>query len=172
MAQGLGSPRSQAGYGLALQMIKVFFIRHAKAGDRELWTDPDDLRPLTKPGHRQAKALVELLAGEEINRIFTSRYLRCVQTVEPLAESRSLQLETHEALVEGASTSFTLDLIEGADEPIAASTHGDVMENVIGHLQSAGIAGADARLGKKGSTWVLSVDSGRIVRAEYMEPPS
>ncbi len=153
-------------------MIKVFFIRHAKAGNRYKWTDPDHLRPLTKPGWKQAEALVQLLEGEPIARILSSYYVRCVQTVEPLAKARGLEVEPHDVLVEGAPTSSAIDLIQGAKEPIALNTHGDVMENVVGHLQDAGVDGADSSLGKKGSTWVLTVDEGRVVEARYLEPPA
>jgi 8-oxo-dGTP diphosphatase len=153
-------------------MIKVFFIRHAKAGERERWTDPDHLRPLTKPGFKQADALVGLLADDDIARVLSSYYVRCVQTVEPLAHARGLKVEDHDALVEGAFTGDALALIQEAPEPTALCTHGDVMENVVGHLQDAGVDGADRSLAKKGSTWVLSVDRGRVVRAAYLAPPT
>ena len=151
-------------------MIKVFFIRHAKAGNRYKWSDPDHLRPLTRPGREQADTLAALLDPEKITRIFSSYYVRCVQTVEPLANARGLEVEPHEALVEGAPTSAALDLIQGAIEPIAACTHGDVMENVVGHLKDAGVDGADPDLAKKGSTWVFTVDDGRVVGTVYLEP--
>ncbi len=153
-------------------MIKVFFIRHAKAGDRDRWTEPDDVRPLTKDGWRQAEGLVELLKDEAVDRIFSSHYLRCVQTVEPLAQARQLRVEPHEALVEGAGAGAALDVIQTATQPVALCTHGDVLELVIGRLLDAGVDGADPRLGKKGCTWVLSVESRRVVRAVYLEPPA
>jgi 8-oxo-dGTP diphosphatase len=152
-------------------MTKVFFIRHAKAGNREAWTDPDHLRPLTKAGWRQAQALVDLLASEECARVLSSHYARCVQTVEPLAAARGVVVEHHQALVEGAPTRAGLDLIESASRPLALCTHGDVMENVIGHLQQEGVDGADASLGKKGATWVLTVNGGRVSSAAYLDPP-
>jgi len=153
-------------------MNKIFFIRHAKAGDRERWTEPDHLRPLTEPGFKQSEALVSLLAGEEIGTVLSSYYLRCVQTVEPLARARELDVEHHDALVEGASTRDAVALIEGASESLALCTHGDVMGNVVAHLQDSGVDGAVPSLGKKGSTWVLTVDGGRVVRASYLEPPA
>jgi 8-oxo-dGTP diphosphatase len=41
--------------------VSVLLVRHAKAGDREKWEAPDDLRPLTAKG--EAQALVDVLAG-------------------------------------------------------------------------------------------------------------
>ena len=152
--------------------MKVFLVRHAKAGDRELWSEPDHLRPLTKKGWHQADGLVRLLRDEEIKRIVSSSYVRCVETVEPLAADRGISLEEHDALAEGAALSATLALIEdvAADSPVLC-THGDVIGNVIGHLEDLGVAGADVSLGKKGSTWVLAAEGGRITSAHYLPPP-
>ena len=63
----------------------IYLVRHAKAGHRERWTDDDEVRPLTKKGWRQAKALVELFDTQPFARLVSSRYVRCVQTLEPLA---------------------------------------------------------------------------------------
>jgi len=152
--------------------VKVFLVRHAKAGDRSKWTDPDEIRPLTKAGRRQADGLIEQLAGFEIRRIVSSRYVRCVQTVEPLAAKLGLHVELDEALAEGADLHDTLGLIERLDMPTALCTHGDVLEYVIGHLQRRHVPRADRTLGKKGSTWVLDVDGGEIKAAVYLEPPA
>jgi 8-oxo-dGTP diphosphatase len=66
-------------------------LRHASAGRRDDWTGDDRERPLDERGERQARELVELLAGRTIDAIYTSPSLRCVQTVAPLAEARGLE---------------------------------------------------------------------------------
>lgn len=152
--------------------MKVFLVRHAKAGDRVRWTKPDHIRPLTEAGLRQAEALVSQLADLRIERVISSRYVRCVQTVQPLATALGLSVETDDALAEGAGLDETLALFASLDRPAAMSTHGDVLENVIGHLQGAGVPGADARLGKKGSTWVLDLEGGDVTAGTYLEPPA
>ena len=38
---------------------QVHLVRHAKAKNRTEWTEPDDLRPLTKRGRREAVALAD-----------------------------------------------------------------------------------------------------------------
>jgi 8-oxo-dGTP diphosphatase len=152
--------------------VSVFLIRHAKAGDRELWTEPDHLRPVTKNGRRQAEALVRLLKDEDIKRVISSPYVRCVQTVEPLADDRGLPVEYDDALAEGAPLGATLTLLqESARDAPALCTHGDVVENVIGYLEANAVPEADVRMGKKGSTWVLTPEDGKIVRAVYLPPP-
>jgi 8-oxo-dGTP diphosphatase len=152
--------------------LKIFLVRHAKAGDREAWTKPDVLRPLTGAGRAQAAALVGRLSGFPIERVISSRYARCVQTVEPLAAARGIRLELDEALAEGASLDGALALLAKLAGPAALCSHGDVIELVVGHLQDSGVPGADARLGKKGSTWVLEAEDGTITGAAYLEPPA
>jgi len=62
----------------------MYLVRHAKAGSRSAWSGPDDLRPLTKTGRRQADALGDLLAERRVTRVVSSPSVRCRQTVEPL----------------------------------------------------------------------------------------
>jgi phosphohistidine phosphatase SixA len=152
--------------------VKVFVVRHAKAGDRDKWTEPDEIRPVTKSGRRQAEALVDLLASERISRIVSSAYLRCVQTVEPLAAARGLEVEGDDALAEGAPLDAALQLIDRVGDGGVHCTHGDVMDDLIAHLARRGVAGADPSLMKKGSTWVLEGDDGAFTRATYLPPPA
>ncbi len=71
----------------------LYVVRHAKAGIRAAWTGPDQERPLTRRGRKQACRLVERFQGLDIERILSSPFLRCVQTVEPLGEARGLPVE-------------------------------------------------------------------------------
>jgi 8-oxo-dGTP diphosphatase len=153
--------------------VKVFVVRHAKAGDREKWTQPDEQRPLTKSGRRQAEGLVDLLANEHVVRIISSAYLRCVQTVEPLAKTRGLEVETHPAMAEGASLRDALRLIKEAGDGAVHCTHGDVLELALEHLAEKGVPGADPSKGQKGSTWVLeAAGASEFTRATYLPPPA
>jgi 8-oxo-dGTP diphosphatase len=151
-------------------MTTIYLVRHAKAGDRDRWVGNDELRPLTKSGRQQAEALVGILADAGIGRVISSHYLRCTQTVEPLAAALGLQLETHEALVEGASLDATYELMRSIDRPAALCTHGDVMSELVLSLVEAGTPGADGPRWKKGSTWALELDGPKIGRARYIEP--
>jgi 8-oxo-dGTP diphosphatase len=152
--------------------VNLFVVRHAKAGDREKWTDPDELRPLTKPGRRQAEGLVDLLAGDRITKVVSSPYVRCVQTVEPLAKSRDLPVELDDALAEGARLEDVHALIERVGDGAVLCTHGDVFWDLIGDLARRGVSGADPDLMKKGATWVLEGDDAAFSRATYLPPPA
>ncbi|MEO8477625.1 MAG: NUDIX hydrolase [Actinomycetota bacterium] len=151
----------------------AYLVRHAKAGDRAGWTEDDRLRPLTKKGRRQADAIVEALRDRVVERIITSPHVRCVQTVRPLALERRVELETHEALAEGAPLAEALDLLEQmAGMPTVLCSHGDVIPALVDRLEADG-AKIVAEVGwKKASTWVLERSAdGEVVRMRYEAPP-
>jgi 8-oxo-dGTP diphosphatase len=151
----------------------VYLIRHAKAGSRHKWVGPDHLRPLTKAGRRQAEALSGLVELP-ISRIVSSPYVRCIQTVEPLAEARGLELETTHQLSEGASVEGALDLMRAlaGDGTAALCTHGDVMVGAIDELASAGIPLEGPLEFKKGATWILEIRDGAFRSGRYLPPPT
>ena len=148
-------------------------MRHAKAGDRDEWEGDDRLRPLTKSGQKQAEGIKEQLQDIRIRRIVSSPYLRCVQTVEPLARARGLPVDLKDGLAEGAGIEPTLTLVRqfrGQDTVLC--THGDVMQEVVEHLLREGvIKRSQAQSLEKGSTWVLEEDGGKVVRARHLPAP-
>lgn len=105
-------------------------VRHASAGNRHDWEGKDRLRPLDERGRRQAAELAELLPPFGIQRVLSSPYLRCVETVEPLAEALGLPVEEDERLAEGAGRAV-LELLK--EDGVVCCTHGDVVEDVLGH---------------------------------------
>jgi 8-oxo-dGTP diphosphatase len=151
--------------------VTVSVVRHAKAGSRHGWRDDDFLRPLSKAGRAQAKALTRWLASEPVGRIISSPYVRCVQTVEGLAKQTDLALEVAEELTEGAAFSQSLRLIEklGQDNAVLC-THGDVIGNLLGHLDRLRVLHDEPQM-PKGSTWVLELEHGDITAARYVPPP-
>ncbi len=78
----------------------MLLVRHARAGDRALWEGDDRERPLDHRGLRQAAALVALLSPYDVERVLSSPAVRCLQTVEPLAQARGLEVEACEELSE------------------------------------------------------------------------
>jgi 8-oxo-dGTP diphosphatase len=150
--------------------VTIYLVRHAKAGSRREWSGDDDLRPLAAAGHRQAESIADALVDAGIQRIASSPYVRCRQTLDPLAQRRRLPLELSDALAEGAPLTDTLRLLEKVSGTNAAlCTHGDVATNVIDHLKQAGVPIDDERL-EKGSIWVLDTRDGEIVGAHYIPP--
>jgi 8-oxo-dGTP diphosphatase len=80
--------------------MPLLLLRHASAGDRDAWRGEDRARPLDKRGRRQAEAVVALLSPYRIEAILTSPAVRCLQTVEPIASARHVDLEVREELAE------------------------------------------------------------------------
>jgi phosphohistidine phosphatase SixA len=146
-------------------------VRHAKAGDRGVWDQPDELRPLTKSGRRQAEALVQLLGAVRVAHVVSSPYVRCRQTVQPLAEARKLTLRDSDALAEGATCAAALRLIESLDDAVLCS-HGDVIAAVVLELADRHITLHGGMQWEKASTWAFTVRGGAVVEGRYLPPPS
>jgi 8-oxo-dGTP diphosphatase len=152
--------------------MKHYVVRHAHAGDRRHWKGPDEERPLSPKGRRQAKRLTELLADKRIKKIWSSPFLRCVQTVEPLAERLGLPVEIAPELAEGTGATGVLKLALDADASSVMCTHGDVVDALLDHLVREGLDLGKHRRCTKGSTWVLDLRGGRIVAATYLPAPA
>ena len=150
----------------------AYVVRHAKAGDRADWAGDDRLRPLTRSGDRQAEALADLLGHESIDKILSSDYVRCIQTVEPLAARRKLPVQPAKELEEGAGGESVIRLVEKfKGRNIVLCTHGDVVEELLEHLIAQGLVQRARANMEKGSTWVLEEKDGKITGAKYRPPP-
>jgi phosphohistidine phosphatase SixA len=153
-------------------MGAAYVVRHAKAGDRAEWSGDDRMRPLTKSGQRQAEAIANMLDGEAIDKILSSGYLRCVQTVEPLGSRRKLPVEPVKELEEGAGGESVLRLMQKfRGRSLVLCTHGDVVEEVLERLIAAGVLQRARAQMEKGSTWVLEENDGKITAARYLAAP-
>jgi 8-oxo-dGTP diphosphatase len=151
----------------------VHLIRHAKAKSRATWEEPDHLRPLTKRGRREAEAIATRLADDALGRLVSSPYVRCVQTVEPLAVALELPIETTDLLAEGADGAQAAELLLSlaVEGPIAACTHGDVVFGVVDAIARSGLPLPGPREAPVASTWMLTVDDGRFVDARFVDQP-
>jgi 8-oxo-(d)GTP phosphatase len=150
----------------------LYVVRHAKAGVREAWSGADEQRPLTRRGRRQALRLVDRFRGLEIQRILSSPFVRCMQTVEPLAEARGLPVEVATELGEGASVDELLrGLATLSDRPTVVCGHGTEIRSMIDRLEAGGATIEGARGIAKGSVWVLDREGERIVAAHYLPAP-
>jgi broad specificity phosphatase PhoE len=140
--------------------VIVLLVRHARAGDRDAWTDDDRLRPLDKKGRKQAEGLVELLADYPLERLISSPYLRCMQTFGSLAPARGLEVEEAGELAEGSTREDALRLLGSLkSENVAICTHGDVVVELIGEMM------------KKGAVEVLELGDGQVRRLRDLGRP-
>ena len=152
--------------------MSLLVVRHARAGSRRRWDGPDETRPLSGRGRRQAKALVNLLVPFGPTRIVSSPYVRCVQTVEPLSEKLGVAVELSDALAEGAPVEDVVALIRSLPDASTVCGHGDEISALLHALASDdGLALPKDYQYPKGSTWVLETRDGRYTSASYLPAP-
>lgn len=91
------------------------------------------------------------LRGFPLTRILSSPYDRCVQTVEPLAAARGVEIELCDELGEEQQHAHGAQLArELAGQAVALCVHGGLSDAAFGERQ------------KKGETLVVDAD-GRVV---------
>jgi 8-oxo-dGTP diphosphatase len=163
---------AEAGLKKLAKTGTLFLVRHAIAADRTKWTGVDALRPLTKKGRRQAQAIAEYLRDRGIERIYSSPYTRCVQTVEPLAEAIGAKVIEHDALAEGPDVDAAYQLCDDlVGFNAVLCSHGDVIPAVINRMMWAGLVLESRFYCSKGSIWEVDVEGGRFAHARYVPPP-
>jgi len=131
----------------------ILLIRHARAGERAEWSADDRRRPLDERGRKQAVDLVAALSEYPLTRILSSPYDRCVETVEPLARARGLEVEIRDELGEEQQLEEGVELVRSLlDQDVALCGHGGLSDALAGTSQ------------KKAETLVLD-ERGRIVES-------
>lgn len=154
----------------------LYVIRHACAGRKGEWPGDDMDRPLDEAGLEQARALADALAGCEISGLESSPGVRCVQSLEPLAERLGLPIESSPALTQ---TGDLATLVAATpDHQLAGRvwcTHGETMEPLLDWLRSDELDAdapevPDARLLAKGTGWAVDLRDGRPVAWRHIAP--
>lgn len=153
-------------------MTRRLLVRHAHAGRRGVWPGDDLERELSTRGHEQADALVAVLRRlhDDLRTVGSSRAVRCVETVTPVATALDVDVATAPVLLEGADPAEALAWLQGPDAPDVACSHGDVIGGVVELLRDRGVAIPPMRWPKAG-TWVLDVEDGAVVAARLEPPP-
>lgn len=151
--------------------MTVFLIRHAKAGGRHDWVGPDHQRPLVTKGAEQARALARMFGTHPVMRVLSSPYIRCMQTVEPLAAVLHLTVEPCPALAEGAPFEAVLTLIDDVVDDAVLCSHGDVIPEVMRALERRGLEVRGAPDYRKAATWAIERIEGVCVSAHAIAPP-
>jgi phosphohistidine phosphatase len=151
------SPRTAA----ERRLETVHLVRHAHAGDAELWDGPDELRPLTRKGRRQAERLGAFLVrvGIRPDRIISSPKVRALQTAEAIGLALGIDVDIDERLSSGCYMGC-LDVVlgdSGARAPM-----------VVGHdpdfsILLSGLLGAAPQEMRKGA--FATIDVRRPLRA-------
>ncbi len=152
--------------------MSVYVVRHAKAGRSTAWAGPDSLRPLSGAGRRQAKRLVDVLAGAQVGLVLSSPSARCCATVEPLARDRGLVVQLESDLAENAMPEAAAALLQAlVDQDAVVCTHGDLIQAVLERLVLDGLPINGELRWEKGSIWVLEAVGTAFVSGQYLPPP-
>jgi phosphohistidine phosphatase SixA len=152
--------------------VPLLLVRHAHAYARKEWSGDDRLRPLSVGGLLQAEGLIAVFGNfSRPSRVLASPYLRCVQTVEPLAQANHIEVEPEEDLAEGQSSSAVRLVRDLVKDNVAICTHGDVIAEILVALADEDMLdlGPNPRQAK-GSVWALEAEGRVFTSARYFPP--
>lgn len=153
----------------------LLLVRHAKAGRRERFTGPDDERPLESAGRAQVDALTPNLLAFGPGAVHSAPPLRCVDTVEPVAQTLGLDITREPLLSEpeyAAAPQAGLDrlreLVSPDLVPVVCS-QGKVIPDLLQRWAAESGSTLPPARNRKASVWVLSVAGGRLVAADHLD---
>jgi phosphohistidine phosphatase SixA len=157
-------------------------VRHAHAGDKRQWRGEDSNRPLSERGRQQAEGLAHNLSALSTPRLISSPYVRCQQTLRPLAGRSYRTIETNRVLAPDARAADLDRFLRDQDlEGAVLCTHGETLAALIRRWQQKSnvtfsVDGPPADhplLGKnateKGAAWIV-VDDETGRSAHYLRP--
>lgn len=156
----------------------VLIVRHGTAGDKSRYKGGDDrLRPLDKKGRAQAESLVDVLLAYGADTLYAADRVRCVSTLEPLAQelAKTIQHEpllTEEAYADDrkAARQRFLEIAACEGTPVICSQGKVIPDFVEWWCERDGVR-PDKSRNRKGSTWVMSLHDGRLVAADHIGSP-
>lgn len=158
-------------YEVQNAQMPVLLVRHGIAVSRKLWSGSDEARPLDERGRLQAEALIDQLEPFAVVRVASSPAVRCVDTVNPTAHARGVDVEERKELAEGEGRTAAGMVRSLVDDPdgIVLCTHGDVIGDILGDLGRSG-ARLDSERCRKGSIWVIETDADGRILGSYLPP--
>ncbi|APU17173.1 MULTISPECIES: NUDIX hydrolase [Actinoalloteichus] len=156
----------------------ILLVRHAKAGSRTKWSQPDELRPLSRSGRRQAAALDGLLPLFGPDRVYSAPRTRCRQTVSQTAAALGLAVHDEPVLSEEAyaddprrTQRRIAEMLDDSTTTLVCS-QGAVIPGLVRWFadQAGEQAATEDPPSKKGSLWVLSFHPTRpvLLGSEYL----
>jgi phosphohistidine phosphatase len=152
--------------------MKLYFLRHGLAGDRETWMGDDFDRPLTDEGKermaREAATIAKLNLNLDV--ILTSPLVRAYQTAEIVAQHLNLtdRLVKDDRLSPGFGSSQLAGILKAYPEAKALMLvgHEPDFSQIIGELIGGGRITC-----KKGSLACVELTKSRQGELAWMIPP-
>jgi 8-oxo-(d)GTP phosphatase len=153
----------------------LLLVRHADAGDRSDWDGPDELRPLSTAGRRQARRLAEVLPLFGPGAVLSAEPVRCRETVEPLAAAVGVAVGNlpelgEERFQEDPRTALTVveELLAAPPDagPVVVCSQGGAIPSL---LLALGVAteGRPWPPSAKGSVWAIGGRAGALLADYY-----
>ncbi|WP_037560036.1 NUDIX domain-containing protein [Spirillospora albida] len=158
-----------------LRTWPLVILRHASAGEKSDWPEPDELRPLDEAGRAEAAGLAGLLLAYGPARVVSSGTARCLETVLPYIRRLHGTLVTEPAFTVGETSSERatdrlLDLV-GDGVPTIVCTHGEVVADLVtGLCTRLGEKVPDDPALRKGEFWVAHMAEQGIASLERHTP--
>ena len=156
--------------------MRMTIVRHALARDKKSWPGPDLERPLDPMGERQAAGMARVLMEHKVRRIISSPAIRCVQTMQPLADAANVPIELCDDLGREATATPILAAFTDPDYRDAVlCTHGEVLHQLLlaDNVRRMAHRGrlSTRRLLIKGSAWRMEITtSGRVSKLNHLRP--
>ena len=96
--------------------LEIYLLRHAHAGDSSAWDGPDDERPLSPKGRRQARNLGQFLADRDFvaDAVLSSPKVRARQTAEMVADALGVGLTLDDRLAGAVDLDVLAAMLDGA----------------------------------------------------------
>ncbi len=152
----------------------VLIVRHCTAGIKSRYKGDDRKRPLDKHGRVQAESLVGQLMAFGPTDIYCADRVRCIQTVEPLAQELGVPIAIEPSLTEEsyatdpqAAYLRVLEIAAQSATPVIC-TQGKVIPPLREWWCGRDGLTNPASGNRKGSTSVLSLWQGRLVALDYI----
>jgi 8-oxo-dGTP diphosphatase len=149
----------------------VYVVRHAKAGERRVWDGDDADRPLSRRGWRQSEAVAKRLQKHGATALYSSGYVRCMQTLEPLATRLGVTVREEPRLFEYQLFEPVLELLAEVEKGAVLCSHGDIIPATIQALQRRGMTVHTPADWGKASVWVLQRKGDKITSGKVWPAP-
>jgi 8-oxo-dGTP pyrophosphatase MutT (NUDIX family)/phosphohistidine phosphatase SixA len=156
--------------------VSLLLVRHGRAGNKQDFDGPDDLRPLDGKGRRQADRLAEALWWFFPGDALSAPPLRCRQTLAPLAERLGLGVRPAPELGEAGFAEDPQAALATVEELLAAPGVAVVCSQggaIPAVLQALGVHGHGVTgllpPAAKGSVWALGGRAGALSADYYRD---
>ena len=152
----------------------LIIVRHTKALERGDWDDDDSKRTLDERGLTQSEQLIQHLEPFGVDEIYSSDYIRCVQTVTPLAQSRGLKITEIPNLNEAnfgfdpeRAISFA-NAVKQDEKNILICSHNPVIPTMLRGILNTKLKNKDLIKLEPGDAWIVHRVRGEIVGLDFL----